>query len=439
MNEFARARVAETEVELLIDGRGYQQAFIKLLKSAKKRVVLHTYIFEFDDFGKAVFTEILAASQRGAKVSLVVDAFGTDSPRKDYLKKIKESGIEYQEFNKIRWNAIHRWGRRLHHKVLVVDGIKSIVGGINVVSPLDEKYTSPRLDFAFYLEGGISQPIEKYCNEVLKKGEGGRSELTQSGAQHQEYVKCSVNDWVYGRKNIVKHYSEILRTAQEEVIIINSYFFPRKAFLKKLARAASRGVRVKLVLPKVSDWQSHVWASEYLYTYLLKHKVEVYQWSDSVLHGKMALIDSKYVILGSFNLHYTSFQGNLEMNVDIMSDDLANQVGKTINSLVLEKSQKVDPDAFGDQASTGLRLRRFSYYVIISTVSNFLLGFIHQEELDKEEHMSKSASILRISAAFFLFIVGVLGLVLPVIPGLVLIVLSLVIIYPVIIKNYKNI
>ena len=430
--------VKDTHIKFLLDGKNYHNNYLSLINNAKKTIILHTYIFELDDFGERVYESLKKASQRGIVVSIVVDGFGTKSFRKDQVLEMKSLGIKFNIFNRLRWTSIHRWGRRLHHKILVADGEEAIIGGINIVTPFDEKYEWPRLDFAFYLKGKISTEIEDYCLQIFSPGEKKKFNPIQYNHNDPDFVRFSVNDWVYGRKCIAKNYVEILKKAKSEVIIINSYFFPRKKYLNMLVAASRRGVLVKLILPKISDWQSHVLASEYLYSYLLKNKIQVYQWNKSVLHGKMAVIDRKITMLGSFNLHYTSFQGNLEMNIEVSSESLSKNIGDEIDSLVIENCKKVEDISFEQNGHYIRKIKRFFYYSLISFISNFLLGFIYQEEIDKQERVSRTFAIVSILLSFFVFLIGILGLVLPVIPGLIFIVLSLVIIYPIIIKNYKN-
>jgi len=419
--------VANTEIKFLFDGKEYDDFYLSLINKAQNKIVLHTYIFKFDNFGKEVFESLISAVTRGVHVSLVVDSFGTGHLERKYLIKMKEKGIHFYEFNKIRWMSIHRWGRRLHHKILIIDGQEAIVGGINVISSFDKPYKEPRLDFAFFMNGLISQEIEDYCMQISATRRKKKFKLSQFNKNDFESIRYSINDWVYGRKSIAKTYSEILDKAETEVIIINSYFFPRKKFLKKLAAAAERGVIVKLVLPKFSDWQSHVFATEYLYSYLLKNNIQVYQWSKSVLHGKMAVVDRKFTMLGSFNLHYTSFQGNLELNIEVLSEQFSSKVVNTITSSVLDSCIRIEENVFKAKNVSLLSLKRFFFYSLLSVVSNFLLGFIHQEDIDKEEKVSNFFSVLRVFLSFFIFFLGILGLFLPFIPGILFILLSLLI------------
>ncbi len=53
----------------------------------------------------------------------------------------------------------------------------------------------------------------------------------------------------------------------------------------------------------------------HLYTKLLRHNIELYEWKSSVLHGKTAVIDSNWTTIGSFNLNNLSSFGSIELNL----------------------------------------------------------------------------------------------------------------------------
>lgn len=72
------------------------------------------------------------AAQRGAKVYLVADGFGSMSLGKDFGSEMAAAGIQFRYFSPLPFPGIFQAGRRLHHKVTVADGKKALVGGINI-------------------------------------------------------------------------------------------------------------------------------------------------------------------------------------------------------------------------------------------------------------------------------------------------------------------
>jgi cardiolipin synthase len=191
---------------------------------------------------------------------------------------------------------------------------------------------------------------------------------------------------------------------------------------------------VRLILPKYSDWPTYILASEYLYDFFLKNSVEIYQWNLGNHHGKLALIDDNFTTIGSFNLNYTSYQQNLEMNVNIYSSVFASFVKDQMEELIKKNCTKLSLDDFTTNANLKTRFLRFYYYLILSMISNFSVGLIYQEQLKKENQIF---SFLRILTSLLFFILGIFGLVLPFFPGIPFFLISFLLIYKQIIFNRK--
>jgi cardiolipin synthase len=273
---------------------------------------------------------------------------------------------------------------------LLVDHQQALVGGINVTtSGYGNKRREPQLDFAVALSGKTVRELVNYCQMIFIKSYPKpvvmepielRPYDVKIQTKNDLSLKISINDWVYGRQQITKAYTQRTRSAQREIIIINSYFFPRKKFMKELVRAAQRGVRVRLILAGISDWPSSILASQYLYDYFLKHGVEIYQWQKSVLHGKLATVDGNYTTIGSFSLNYTGYQQNLEMNVDIISGEFTSQVNSIIDEIIAVGCEKIEQNSFEQKTTLRLRFLRFVFYLILSIVASFSVTLTHQEK-----------------------------------------------------------
>lgn len=429
---------SHNKVDLHYDGKEYDELFLRLIRSAEHSIHLQVYIFDVDDYGKRVYEELLEARKRGVELYILVDAIGSDKLNEEHIQKLKSAGAHFSRFNGIDFKKFLRWGRRLHHKILLIDQVKAIVGGINIVSPyVDLSFSAPRLDFAVYLEGPITKDLTTYCEKLFLKTHGPvQFEVSRWPLAFQDGVdaKVSVNDWILRRIQISKDYKERVRNSKECITIMNSYFFPRRSFMKLLADASKRGVKVRLILAKYSDWPSWILASEYLYYYFLKNGVEIYLWDKSILHGKVATVDGEWSTVGSFNLNYTSYTGNLEMNIDVFSKEFSSQLEKEIDQIIETGCEKVDSQKFRNIFSLP---KRFFYYLLLSVISSFSLAFVYQE--DKQNYRAgKLTTLVHLTLAAVFFIIGVAGLVLPGIMGLPFLFLSFLIFTRQVLLNKKK-
>ncbi|MBC7742524.1 MAG: hypothetical protein H7061_10015 [Bdellovibrionaceae bacterium] len=431
-------------VEFFLECPGYYEKYLQLIDSAQKTLHLQTYIFEPDGFGNEVQAALIRAAQRGVAVFLLVDSVGSRKLTSEASQKMIKAGIHFCRFNGLQIKWLYQWGRRLHHKILLIDHQKAFVGGINVISSCyNSKTLKPQLDFALYLEGPVTLGLTRYCHYVFRKSSAKKikfkSPLATECINHVPGIdlKISINDWVLRRWQITRQYSTLTKIAQSDITIVNSYFFPRKKFMRQLAAASKRGVKVRLILPKISDWPSYILASQYLYAYFLKHGIEIYEWKNSILHGKLATIDNTWATVGSFNLNYTSYQQNLEMNVNILSKEITSTINQSIEQIINTGCDKINAEEFILKRSFGVKLKRFFYYVIMAMLANFSVGLIFQD--DERGRKRRFYSIIRVTASVVLFIIGVIGALVPVMPGLPFLLISFLLLYRQIVLNNRNV
>lgn len=434
-----------TRADFFLEGERYYKTYIEMIDQAEKNVHLQTYIFEMDVFGSSVHDALLRAVQRGVQVFLLFDSVGSkEFSNKDYQTLI-DGGVQARRFNGINIKWLYQWGRRLHHKILLVDHKQALVGGINVTtSGYGHAGSAQQLDFAVLLEGPVIDELVRYCEFVFRKAGGDLSVKSVYKHSHQRKptaeaydVRVSINDWVYRRWQITRQYSSWTKKAEKEITIINSYFFPRRRFMRRLVAAAQRGVRVRLILPRLSDWPSYILASQYLYSYFLQRGVEIYEWKKSILHGKLATIDGKFTTMGSYNLNYTSYQQNLEMNIDFYSQSFTGHLNETIDELIRVGCERIQPAEFVQKASLKTRFLRLFYYLVLSVIANFSVILTYQEESPGQKR-NKYFNLLCVVAAVICLFLGIVGALLPVMPGFPFFVVAVLLLVYRQIFFYKN-
>ena len=79
---------------------------------------------------------------------------------------------------------------------------------------------------------------------------------------------------------------------------------------------------------EINDVQIARYASIHIYNLFLKNGVRIYEFNDDVLHSKLAIIDSVYTQVGSYNLDIVSGYKNLELNVSIFDPKIALELDK---------------------------------------------------------------------------------------------------------------
>lgn len=129
------ARVAppstKNKVKLLINGEEKFPLFIEALKSAKHHIHLEYYIFDEDKIGNEIISILEKKAKEGVEIRLTTDDFGSPKLNK-HQKRFEGTGIEYQTFLPVRFSSLANSNYRNHRKILIVDGQKAFIGGINI-------------------------------------------------------------------------------------------------------------------------------------------------------------------------------------------------------------------------------------------------------------------------------------------------------------------
>jgi cardiolipin synthase A/B len=359
---------------LLHGGADYFPALEQALDEALHEVWMETYIFENDASGQRIAAALARAAARGVRVRLTVDGFGTGKLAAPLRTLLTHSKVEHAVFSPIKSRLSMLLGkqtRRLHRKLTVIDGRVAFCGGINM---LDDHYDPnhgtlklPRFDFAVRIQGPIVDDIQATMQRMWKRVQGWAvlRERAQEGelgdavkaarglsaelglgmrrgvqrmlgaqdslafvsaeaprAQH-DGVRAAllVRDNVKYRRRIESAYIAAVRSAKQEVMIANAYFLPGHALRYALAQAVKRGVKVSLLLQGRYEYFIQYHATHALYDYLLHQGMEVYEYSASFLHAKVAVVDSHWSTVGSSNLDPLSLL--LAQEANIVVDDAA--------------------------------------------------------------------------------------------------------------------
>jgi len=354
-------------IQLLHSGEMYFLQLKKLIDYAQKEIHLQTYIFEDDETGNDIADCLKRAAQRKVKVYVLLDAYGSATLPDSFVQDFIHHGISIRFFSPLFSLNNFYLGRRMHHKVLVVDGKMAVIGGINIAN----KYRGiqelePWLDFAVQLDCPAAEDLQKLCRDYfLKKGSSKKIKPVLHSAG-SALVGIIQNDWLKNKTEVCDAYTNAILRAKKEIVIIGSYFLPGKKMSKALKKASKRGVKITLILAGISDVPLVRRATEHLYTTFLHDHIKIYEWNKSVLHGKAAIVDNQWSTIGSFNLNSLSCYGSIEMNVEIHSSGFAEALRLDFNR-VINECREVTKSSFEKRANIVNRLADWLSYQTIRT------------------------------------------------------------------------
>ncbi|MDQ9171971.1 cardiolipin synthase ClsB [Oxalobacteraceae bacterium R-40] len=344
---------------LLENGEQFFPRVFQAIEEAQREILIETFILYEDKVGKALHAVLLKAAQRGVQIDLTVDAFGSPNLSKEYVSSLTSVGVRMHVFDPSRrlFRRVNYF-RRMHRKLVVVDGKRAFVGGINYSADhLADYGPEAKQDYAVELEGPLVAQIHSFMHEAISLGKTGRrwfqrrrlrptvESLPAVGSASAIFV---TRDNGEHRNDIERQYRLALRLARRRIIIANAYFFPGYSFLRDLRKAARRGVEVSLILQGNPDMPIVKMAASMLYYHLVNGGVKIYEYCDRPLHGKVAVVDDEWSTVGSSNLDPLSLALNLEANVFIRDRDFNRQLAANLQGLMAHSCKKVEAAALNE-------------------------------------------------------------------------------------------
>lgn len=348
------------DIRLLENGEEFFPRVFACIANARREVVIETFILFEDEVGLQLHEAMVAAARRGVQVDLTIDGFGSPDLSQRFLGSLAEAGVRVHVFDPgerllgWRYNML----RRMHRKIVVVDGSVAFVGGINYSADhLLDFGPEAKQDYSVEIRGPLVAEIHRFCHAALAQGQRhqrqrhwwrARKQLRsapeaqpRAGGAAAMFV---VRDNRDHRNDIERYYRLAIRSARKRIVIANAYFFPGYRLMKDLRRAARRGVEVCLILQGEPDMPFVKTAAEMLYHHLLRAGVRIYEYCQRPLHGKVAVVDDEWATVGSSNLDPLSLALNLEANVLINDRAFNRELSARLDWLMQHSCKQITLD-----------------------------------------------------------------------------------------------
>lgn len=134
-----------TGATLIEDGLSAFVIRAAFTRMATKTIDLQTYIYSNDFSSHVLIGELKKAADRGVKIRILIDDYGTHSDIADVILLNQHPNIEVKIFNAVRHRSrvlyypeilldFNRLNSRMHNKLFIIDNIAMITGGRNVAS-----------------------------------------------------------------------------------------------------------------------------------------------------------------------------------------------------------------------------------------------------------------------------------------------------------------
>lgn len=312
-----------TSVRLLKNGVEAFPAMFAAMDRASTFIALEMYIVSDNETGREFRNHLIDAAKRGVRVRVLVDSWGSWNLPDSFWDSLRIAGGTVRWFHPLSKGL---FPFRNHRKLLLIDDHVAYLGGLNIS---DEYYRGahnerPWRDNALEIIGPEVAGLRRSFFRMWGMADTSLARLFFRLRRDRGTTKSTdtVRFLESGPENMMrpvrKAYRQVIHNAQHSIDLAMGYFYPHGRVLRALKRAVRRGVRVRLMIPLHTDLPITRWAAHGLYGRLLRAGVEVWEYTPSMMHAKLAIADDT-VIAGSANLDVRSGRINYEL-VAIITD-----------------------------------------------------------------------------------------------------------------------
>ncbi len=334
--------VPGNRVTLLPNGMRTFEAMFAEMERARDHINLEYYIFEDVRVGGKSLGELLQEKLReGVAVNVILDGYGSYRTRPAFLDRLRKAGARILVFRPLTPETmleVTRVNDRDHRKILVVDGKIGFVGGVNLAR-VYENHSDPRAaargdfrhaywsDIAARIEGPAAADLQRLFFATWTSQPGPlverREYFPKVAAAGSERVRVIGSGPGKDEALYYGSFLEAVHIARRTVDLSTGFFVPTRQEIQELARAARRGVAVRLVLPSPVNDREVRSAGRADYGRLLEAGVRIWEVEGAVLHAKFSTIDGAWTAVGSSNMDRRSVVYNDEVDAIVFGGKTA--------------------------------------------------------------------------------------------------------------------
>jgi cardiolipin synthase len=322
--------VPGNRVEILQNGDGFFPRLLADIAAARQTVHLESFVWWRGEICRRVAEALAERAEHGVEVRLLVDAMGGRRMEEHLRRRMEGAGCKVVFFRPLRPSRLAWINCRDHRKVVVIDGRLGYICGHGIADEWlgDAQDEHHWRDTAARVEGPIVHSLQACFGENWTEETGevlagvkcfARLEPAGETAAHLTYY------FQHGSASAVEIlYRLAFCAAQKELLVQNPYMVPDVDILDNLASAVKRGAEVKVMVPgRSTDAQIVRHAGHFLYGRLLERGVRIFEYTHTLSHQKVIVVDGLWSHLGSTNFDDRSFESNDEVSLGIVDPAIA--------------------------------------------------------------------------------------------------------------------
>ncbi len=319
----------------LHDGNAYFKEMFDMIKKAKKYIFLEYFIFKEGQIWDELFTLLKEKAREGVEIKILYDDMGCLDRFKDKntFKKLVNYNIEALPFNKVsgRYNTFINY--RDHRKILVVDGIHALTGGINI----GDEYANIIDLYGTWKDCGVKISGDAVWSFVVMFVNNWHfsttARLDYEKYKSDEKIKSKEFVQPYGTSPLSYEpvarniYLNLINSAQKSIYITTPYLILDEEMVTALKLATKSGVEVNIVFPSRPDKKSAFYLARGRFADLIKSGIKIFEF-DGFIHAKTLLIDDRIASLGTVNMDFRSLYLHFEDGIMLYNSPSIDDIRK---------------------------------------------------------------------------------------------------------------
>jgi cardiolipin synthase len=329
-----------TTADVHVEGRNFFPHILADIAGAESSIHVNQFGFRPGNVGDKFAKALTAKAAEGVAVRLIVDRNGSDpeGSSKAFYDELLAAGIEVCTSRATKVRATHgpigsggavEWnlgglGHVDHRKVFLIDGRIGWVGGAGV----EDHFEDGRFhDLFLRVEGPVVSQLQLVFVASFR-WLGGAIPVDDVDALFPDLPPGDIPAVALhnapGRRHpITDAIATLLDSANETLDVVNPYVTDRR-MIGKIERAARRGVRTRLFVPRDANNWACAAAQRFHHPKLLDAGVRILE-HPAMLHAKAFVRDGEEVLAGTCNLEAWSLRRFFEIDLRVRSRELAAQ------------------------------------------------------------------------------------------------------------------
>src|SRR3954466_2479700 len=349
------------KVQILLNGEGTYPQLWRDLAAAQQTITVQMYYSQPGAVADSLAKYLADRARNKVRVLLLLDAFGSQPLKRDWVRSLRNSGVEVVWLRPLRWYTLQKAAQRSHVRAVVTDGKAGYTGGFGLADYWlgdghhEDQWRESNVRFEGPTVGALQAAFAAAWAEATGELLTGDVFFPKSSFADVGDVQAGMMHSIpsTGSTPAERFLALSIVGARKTLYISNSYFVPGENFLQLLLGAARRGVDVRvLTVSDKTDVKTTWYAGRTYYEKLLEGGVRIYEYQPTMMHAKTMVVDGMWSSIGSMNFDNRS----LSFNDESLLLSLDRRVGAQMDSIFMDDikwSKEIKLDEFRKRPLSG--------------------------------------------------------------------------------------